>query len=49
MEKIDIPENEDGSFGDQSSNIILYRHAESEANMIWRKDIPDTEKLKLEM
>ncbi|CAI2375252.1 unnamed protein product [Moneuplotes crassus] len=47
---LEVEENKDGTFGDQSSQILLYRHAESEANMIWRnKDMPDTEKLELEM
>ena len=38
-DNIEIFENEDGTFGDQSSKIILYRHAESEANMIWRDKV----------
>lgn len=46
-QKIELEENKDGTFGDQNEQIILVRHAESEANMILRdKNLPIEEKLK---
>lgn len=38
MDRISLEANDDGSFGDQSGQIILYRHATSKANIIWDKN-----------
>ena len=49
MDQLSIPQNEDGTYGDSTSRVLLYRHAISKANMIYaKKDLTQYEAMLLD-